>query len=237
MFWRIVNALQLAFTALWTAGCITFAGAIYLVLRDRGVAIMLARRLWAPVLMFFAGARLRVSGAVDEIPPDPVIFVSNHQSIIDICALFRGLPRPVRFVAKRELGRIPFLGWYIRAMGMVFVDRRGRGRGVVDAMVGLLRSGSDVIAFPEGTRTRDGSIATFRRGPFEAALVAGARLVPVAIRGAHAVLPAGGFHPRPGLIELVIGEPLEVLPGEGREAIAARAEQVVRGLYAGLGPA
>lgn len=230
--WSAVNAFQFLYTAVWTVACITLAGSVYLVTRARGLALMFARRLWAPGLLAVSGARLRVGGALATLPQQPCVFVANHQSMLDIVVLFRGIPRPLRFVVKRELLRLPFVGWYIAAMGMVAVDRRaGRGRGAVDAMVDLLRSGSDVIAFPEGTRSRDGSIGTFRRGSFEAALLAGAPVVPVAIRGAGAVLPAGGFRARPGRVELVVGESLFATAGEDRDSLAGRAEAAVRELH------
>lgn len=232
--WPLINALQLGFTLLWTAGCISFAGLVLLVLRRRGLALDLARRLWAPGLLAAAGAKLVVRGgpeAAARLPQQPCLFVANHQSVIDICVLFRGLPRPVRFVAKSELRRIPFLGWYIAAMGMAFVERRAiRGKGMVEAMAGLLRSGSDVIAFPEGTRSRDGAIGEFRRGAFQAAIDTGAPVVPLAILGAGAVLPPGGFRVRPGRIELVIGEPLEAASEETRQQLCERAERAVRAL-------
>lgn len=233
--WRVINSIQFLLTLVWTAGCISFAGVIYLVSRSHRIALALARLLWAPGQLAIAGARLQVREATRSTPTPgrAYLFVANHQSIIDTCVLFRGLPRPVRFVAKKELRRVPFLGWYIAAMGMAFVDRRAiRGKGLVDAMTSMLRSGSDVIAFPEGTRSRDGSIGPFRRGVFQAALDAGAAVVPLAIRGAGAVLPPGGFRVRPGTIELVIGEPIEPQPNEDRQQLCERTEQRVRELYA-----
>jgi 1-acyl-sn-glycerol-3-phosphate acyltransferase len=233
--WPFLNALQLAFTAVWTAGCISFAGVVYLLSRSRRIALELARHLWAPGLLLFAGARLRVrgrDGAIPELPAGPCLFVANHQSVIDICVLFRGLPRPVRFVAKQELRRLPFVGWYIGVMGMAFVDRRARGGlGMVEAMGRLLESGSDVILFPEGTRSRDGSIGAFKPGGFQAAVERQAPVVPIAIRGAGAVLPPGGFRVRPGPIEVVVGEPIVTAPGIDRQQLAREAEAAVRGLF------
>lgn len=234
--WPLINALQLAFTGLWTAGCITFAGLVYVITRSRRIALELARHLWAPGLLFFAGVRLRVrgrDGAIPELPAGPCLFVANHQSVIDICVLFRGLPRPVRFVAKRELRRLPFVGWYIGVMGMAFVDRRARGgRGMVEAMTRLLASGSDVIVFPEGTRSRDGSIGAFKPGSFQAAVETRSPVVPIAIRGAGAVLPPGGFRVRPGVIEVVVGAPMPLDPTSDRQDLARGAEAAVRELYA-----
>ncbi len=234
--WPLLNALQLAFTAVWTAGCISFAGVVYLGSRSRRIALELARHLWAPGLLFFAGARLRVrgrEGAIPELPAGPCLFVANHQSVIDICVLFRGLPRPVRFVAKQELRRLPFVGWYIGVMGMAFVDRRARGgRGMVEAMTRLLESGSDVIVFPKGTRSRDGALGAFKPGSFQAAVEARTPVVPIAIRGAGAILPPGGFRVRPGVIEVVVGPPIELHPESDRQDVARAAEAAVRELYA-----
>ncbi len=156
LLWLPVNAVQGLFTLLWTAVGIPIALAVALVARRPAPALWIARRVWAPGLVWGAGARLRVSGAERLDLSRPALFVANHQSWIDIPALFMALPVPLRFLAKRELAGVPLLGAYIRAMGMVFIDRDNarRARASVDCArrrarargpPGLL-SGGDALA-------------------------------------------------------------------------------------------
>ena len=107
---------------------------------------------------------------------------------------------PLHFIVKEELRRVPFLGWYIAAMGMIFVDRVARGRAYesVRRAADLIREGRSVVSFPEGTRSRDDSVKPFKPGVFVAAIEAGVPVVPVAILGTGAVLPPGGFRGRAG---------------------------------------
>ena len=127
MLWVMFNSLQLLFTLLWTAACISLALVVLLVTRQRRWPLRMASGLWAPGLLWGAGARLRIEGLENIDHERAQVLVANHQSIIDICALFRAVPVPLRFVLKQELAQVPFVGWYARAMGMVFI-RRGSAR-------------------------------------------------------------------------------------------------------------
>src|SRR3546814_2109684 len=86
----------------------------------------MAARVGAPGLLWGAGARLQVSGLEQVDWSRNHVFVANHQSTIDICALFRAAPVPLHFLLKQEMTKVPFVGWYAKAMGMVFIDRRDR---------------------------------------------------------------------------------------------------------------
>src|SRR5690242_3859718 len=101
--WTLFNALQLFFTVLWTAGWICLALLVRVLAGGRHWPLRMASRCWAPGLLRGAGARLEVHGLERIDWSRPHVFVANHQSMIDICALFRALPVPVRFVLKQEL--------------------------------------------------------------------------------------------------------------------------------------
>lgn len=178
-----------------------------------------------------ARARLKVEGLEQVDWSQPHVFVANHQSIIDICALFRALPVPLRFVLKQELAKVPFVGWYARAMGMVFIER-GTARSAPQRLreaVRMIQAGANVCAFPEGTRSRDGRVGAFKGGAFQVAIEAGVAVVPIAIEGSDAILPAAGFSVRPGTVHLRIGAPLSTaqLSAADRTALARRAHQAV----------
>ncbi len=233
--WRAWNTLQLAYTIIWTAGCITLALLVLLLtFGNRHIPLRMAARLWAPGLLFGAGARLQVEGLERVDFTQPQVFVANHQSIIDICALFRALPVPVRFVIKQELAGVPFIGWYARAMGMLFIER-GHAREAAERLhgiVSIVRAGASLCAFPEGTRSRDGSVGPFKGGAFQVALQAGVPVVPIAIAGSGKVLPASGFKVRPGTIRVRIGDPIATtgLHAGDRHALAKRAHAAVAAL-------
>lgn len=235
--WIPVNAAQAVLTILWSAVWITLALALQLVTRSRRIPLWMARRIWGPGLVALAGARTVVRGRERLDLSRPVFLVANHQSWMDVPVMFKATPGPVLFLAKQELSAVPFLAWYIRAMGMVFVERSARRKSVasVDLAAELLRAGNHVVSFPEGTRSRDGELRPFKSGGFGAAIAAGAAVVPVAIRGAGPVLPAGGFHVRPGRIEVEFGDaiPTSGLTQADRHALAERAEQAVRLLLEG----
>ena len=233
--WRAWNILQLVYTIAWTAGCIMLALLVLLVTGgNRRIPLRMASRLWAPGLMFGAGARLQVDGLERVDFSQPHVFVANHQSIIDICALFRTLPVPLRFVIKQELAKVPFIGWYARAMGMVFIER-GHAREAAQRLhgvVSLVRTGENLCAFPEGTRSRDGSVGPFKGGAFQVALLAGVPVVPIAIAGSGAILPASGFKVRPGTIRVRVGDPIPThgMHAGDRHALALSAHAAVAAL-------
>lgn len=236
LLWLPLNFAQGLFTLAWTAVLIPIALAGAAVAGER-FAWRMAHRLWAPGLLRGAGARLVVTGREHVDAARAQFVVANHQSWIDVPALFRALPVPLHFLAKHELGAVPLLGWYIRATGMVLVDRgaRRRATAAVERAARLLASGRSVVSFPEGTRSRDGALRPFKSGAFGAALATGAPVLPVALVGAGAVLPAGGFRVRPGPIEVRVGAPIDPAPfaPDDRAGLARVTETAIRRLLAG----
>jgi len=230
--WSALNASQLVFTLAWSAGCIALA----LLVRRLGggrthLPLRMASRVWAPGLLHGAMARVRVEGLENVDWSRPHVFVANHQSIIDVCALFRALPVPLRFVLKQELAAVPFIGWYARAMGMVFIER-GKAHSAARSLqtaAQLLDGGANLCAFPEGTRSRGGELRPFKGGVFQAAIAAQVPVVPIAIDGSGAVLPPSGFRVRPGTIRVRIGSPIPTLglQAHDRQQLAQRAHDAV----------
>ncbi|MGH8032199.1 MAG: lysophospholipid acyltransferase family protein [Luteimonas sp.] len=236
--WSACNALQLVFTLAWTAGMICAAMLVYLLTGDRQLPLRMASRCWAPGLLWGAGVRFEVEGLdrVDWLRNH--VFVANHASVIDICALFRALPVPLHFLLKQEMTRVPFVGWYAKAMGMVFIDRSNRraATAFLKQSAELVRGGANLCIFPEGTRSRDGAMAPFKCGAFQTAIDGGADVVPVALQGSAAVLPCDGvFRVRPGVIRVRFGTALPMIDADGpvdRQILAAQAQRAVLELLA-----
>ena len=223
--WALLNGLQTVAMALWSVFWITLSMVVMVLTLRRDMPLVMARRIWAPGMLRIAGARLVVEGSrVDWSRPH--IFVMNHQSALDIPSAFVALRANLRFIAKKELAWVPFLGWYMLATGMIFVDRGKRATAMASlARAGKkIRDGASIIAYPEGTRSRDGFVRPFKKGVFAIALAAGVPIVPVAVQGSRDVLPSNRFSMRPGTIHVRIGEPIETLPFRegGRDALIER---------------
>lgn len=236
LFWFPVNFLQAVLVALWTAFWVLVTLIVCAVVRRKSPGLALARHVWAPGILLIGMVRLRVEGRERLASSGPYFFAANHQSWVDIPALFVSLHMPLLFLAKRELARTPFLGSYIGAMGMVYVDRDARKESTrtVDQAAQRLHEGYSILSFPEGTRSPDGRVRSFKTASFAAALDAGVPVVPVALEGPARILPRDGFRVRPGTVRLVIGEPIPTagLTRDGRAELARRAQEEVEGLLA-----
>jgi 1-acyl-sn-glycerol-3-phosphate acyltransferase len=198
-------------------------------------------RNWGRTELWAAGVRTRVRGLENVSHTSPQIFVANHQSIFDIFAILAHVPASVRFVAKKELGRIPIFALAMRAAGHVFIDRNDR-RGASEAMrVAGGRMKRDRLSlglFPEGTRSPTGSLREFKRGTFALAIGTQVPIVPLAVDGGYRVSTRGRI--RAGWMDVSLGAPM---PTEGKtaedrdEVLAAVRREIAGMLEAGRVPA
>jgi 1-acyl-sn-glycerol-3-phosphate acyltransferase len=183
-------------------------------------------RSWSQIILFFARVPVRIEVAEPARAVPEAIFMSNHESLLDILALFLAVPHDIKFVAKSSLFSIPILGWSMRRGGFVPVDRKAREK-AREALGGIeerLKRGDSVLVFPEGTRSRDGTLGPFKKAGFLLALKTGLPIVPIGISGARAILRRGDFRLHEGLITVKVGEPI---PTAGL-GVARRAELMER---------
>lgn len=172
--------------------------------------------------------RLRIQGR-EHLPREGgVLIVSNHQSFLDIPLVAAAAPRHVAYVARSTLARSRLVAFLMRESGSVFVRQNTADRAALEDMIGHLREGDCVAVFPEGTRTRDGSLGAFRPGAAVAARRAGAQVVPLAISGAFRALPRGRVFPRPVRLTVRFGPPIE----GGSEDALERARDAIAGMIA-----
>jgi 1-acyl-sn-glycerol-3-phosphate acyltransferase len=185
-----------------------------------------AGRGWGRALLGVNGLRVRVEGMEHLAPGQSYVFASNHISFADIWVLFAHLPGSVRFVAKKELFSIPVFGQALRARGEIPINRTNLrdAFAAYDEAAERIRSGLSAIVFVEGTRSRDGKLHDFKKGPFVLAIRSGVPVVPVFIEGTFEALPPGGWYVRRRPITLSIGSPIstEGLSFEEREALMTR---------------
>jgi 1-acyl-sn-glycerol-3-phosphate acyltransferase len=198
-------------------------------------------RLWARVALAGAFVRVRVEGTA-QVPRDAVaVFMSNHESWLDIPALLVAVPGQVRFLAKKSLFSVPFLGWAMRAMGFIPVDREHRATAVrsFEAAAERIRAGRSVLVFPEETRTIDGSLLPFQRGGFLIALKAGLPIVPVGLEGARRCMPKHSYLLRPGTVTVRFGGlvPTSGLGVTAKNDLMTRVRRDIDGLRGGTAAA
>ena len=189
---------------------------------------------WSWLILATTGVRVSVEGLDQLTPGATYIFVANHQSIYDIPVLFASVPFQLRIIAKASLGRVPFLGWHLQRSGHMLVDRRRPDRhGIVTWATSLPARGLSLIVFPEGTRSRDGTVAPFKAGSFFPAVQTGIAIVPLSVVGSRQVMRKGELTTRPGDVRLVVHAPLplaadpEPSPDRMRD-LAARVRDIVR---------
>jgi 1-acyl-sn-glycerol-3-phosphate acyltransferase len=178
--------------------------AVFSLIAPGSFATMRMGRLWGGAMLRAVGARVRYEGLDAAVAALPCVYISNHQSNVDIWALIRVLPLPTQFVAKQSLFRIPVLGWAMAASGFIPIDRTNRSRAIrsLRAAAQRVRDGRPAVLFAEGTRSKDGRLGRFKKGPFHLALSAGVPVVPVAISGSWSVMPPGSFRVCPGPVRV-----------------------------------
>jgi 1-acyl-sn-glycerol-3-phosphate acyltransferase len=183
-------------------------------------------RLWSRLLLRTCGVRVLVSGETGA-SPGPAVYAANHGSALDIPILFGYLPVDFRVIHKRSLYFIPVVGWFLYVAGHIGIDRANpfRARKSLEAAADRIRAGTNVVVFPEGTRSAGEAVQAFKRGSFVLALNAGVPVVPVSLVGVKKVIPRGVFTLRPGTVGLCV-HPEVPTAGRGVEAAQALAEEV-----------
>jgi 1-acyl-sn-glycerol-3-phosphate acyltransferase len=192
-------------------------------------------RVWSRIWLVASRTDLVVEGQ-DNIDPDrSYIVVANHLSALDIMACLLAVPLPIRFLAKKELFRIPVLAQGMRMVGIIEVDREARG--AVHTEVNrqsreLIEKGRSLIIYAEGTRPRNGVMKPFKKGAFTMAITSRLPILPLSIHGSYQAWPPGTPLARGGSIRVIIDKPIETeglsasdtgeLRDQVREVIAAR---------------
>jgi 1-acyl-sn-glycerol-3-phosphate acyltransferase len=183
-----------------------------------GLAILTAQMQWAwsfiphwwarGVLFIF---RVKVSRCgPDSRTLGPAIFVMNHQSFIDMCLVPHIMPNETRYIAKKELAKVPLWGAVVGRAGLILIDRKDRHKAILNIQEGMksLPEGYSVVVFPEGTRSIDGEMKRFKMGAVHMAIASGLPVVPIGMDGAKAINPGQSLIPRPGVVEVTVGEPI-----------------------------
>lgn len=170
-------------------------------------------RYFSRIALKLLGMKIETEG-VENIPQgEPVIFISNHQSMMDIKLTLACIPTNISFVAKESIFNVPLLGAYMRVSGHIPIKRnedRKAYTSLLAAIINLTTKKKSLIVFPEGTRSEDGQLGAFKRGISLIILKSGRRVVPMAIDGSNQFMPKRGFlsHPEKRYVRVSFGKPL-----------------------------
>ncbi len=170
----------------------------------------LVGRTWARSLLFAGGVRVQVDGLHRIDPNQAYVFAANHQSQFDIFVLLAHLPIQFRWLAKKELFSIPIFGPAMKGAGYISIDRSNRKAAFksIDLAAARVREGTSIVIFPEGTRSLDGRLKSFKKGGFHLAIKAKRPIVPVSISGTFSILPKKGLRITPKKARVCIGDPV-----------------------------
>lgn len=206
-----MSLIRLFCLFVWTFALMLIAPLFIPFTLNRQFPLFVARTVFSPGLLWIAGIKLSVKGKENVPLNRPVIFVANHCSHLDIGTLCRSLPVNLHFIGKKELAWVPIVGWYMWVAGHIFIDRSNKKKAIksLETAAQKIRSGKSVVMYPEGTRSKDGSLGSFKKGAFHLAVQSGVAIVPISIKGTHNVWPANSNKITPGNVSVEIGKPIE----------------------------
>ena len=167
---------------------------------------------WARMILRVCGVKVVVKGRQNVDTDMPHIYMANHQSYFDIFTLLAYLPVDFKFILKQELMKIPLFGHAMKRAGYIAINREDPRKAVrsINEAAKRIKNGTSVLIFPEGTRSVDGRLQSFKKGGFHLALKSGCDLLPVTIRNSHNIVPKGSLRVNRGIITMTIGKPLPV---------------------------
>lgn len=225
-------ALILLYTIFWG----TLGVVIGLVDRS-GEGVVWVGRQWIRWVLASCGIEVRAEGLEKLDPRGPYVMMSNHQSVFDVAAIVTSWPGSFRFVAKRELTWIPFFGWALAIGGHVIIDRGRRERAVksLERAARQVRDGTNVIIFPEGTRSPSGRLGELKSGGFHLAIQAQVPVLPISVSGSRRITPKNSLRIERGSILIRYGTPIPT-QGLGVDDRQQLKDRVREAIEAGFDP-
>jgi 1-acyl-sn-glycerol-3-phosphate acyltransferase len=213
----MLNVMRSVLGLIWSAiSCLV--ALILALMSKKFIPFVLTRigsQMWSANMLRISGInRPAVTFVSDEAQfskwPDQAIVVCNHASQLDINVCASVIPRPIVYLAKASIRKVPVLGLLNERVGTVFIDRSNpsAAKASVDNLLTSLSNGISVIVYPEGTRTISGELNSFKKGAFYLAAGANVPIIPMHVHGTRKVLPKGGWLLRPNPVHVRFGEPL-----------------------------
>ena len=231
VFNLVWGAIATLLSALWTAVCATGAAIAADMGKMHGVTVV--SRAWGRGIIRLCGIKVQIEGLENLAGLKSYVLVSNHQSFFDTFAIAGFMPGDPRFVAKKELLKIPIVGYAMRRGGHILIDRDAGGQAIRKA-IQVIRSGLDVCVYAEGHRYNDGSVHDFEDGAAWLAILSKLPAVPMSISGSGRFYPRGAMIVTPGLsMRMVIGKPIptEGMRSADRGELTRKLEDAVRATF------
>ncbi|MFZ3577975.1 lysophospholipid acyltransferase family protein [Virgibacillus sp. DJP39] len=177
--------------------------------KESEIKMFKAPKLVSQRVIRLTGTKVHVSGQ-EKLPDEAVLFVANHQGLFDILALIGYVGKPLGFIAKKEVEKIPIVSSWMSLMHGVFIDRNDRRQSVKAINEGIenLKNGHSLVVFPEGTRSRGSNLNTFKSGSLRLATKANVPIVPIAINGTYQMLEEGNGRVKGSTITMKILDPI-----------------------------
>jgi 1-acyl-sn-glycerol-3-phosphate acyltransferase len=232
-----LNALQLFLIGLLTVVFGLPGTLLALLLPGRtlkGKVFLWVSRNYSRIVLKALGVRVTSRGLGNIDLQKPYVFMANHASHADAPVLASVLPHPLHWVFKKELSKIPVLGWVLLACGQIMIDRSDPegARAALKEVFSGLSGNSSVMILPEGTRSRDGKLRPLKKGGFWMALDAGLPIVPVRVSGTRGIVAADSLRIRPGRVLVEVFPPIPT-EGKGSADLPDLMERVREALLSG----
>jgi 1-acyl-sn-glycerol-3-phosphate acyltransferase len=205
ILWLPINILQLLLVLIWTIFCGLFGMVFALATNPTYSHRIMGYYIFSPMILAISMVRVKAQG-LGNVLDEPAIYAANHASQLDIPIICTRVNRPLFFIGKIELNKVPILSQYIKVVGMILVDRKNRERAMASMRTAILdiKGGKSIAAFPEGTRTKTGELLPFKKGVFTISKEGRIPIVPIAVIGSAKALASGSFFMRPATVELRI---------------------------------
>ena len=161
-------------------------------------------------LVKISGADLTVTGTENVPSDEPVLYVGNHQGNMDIPLLYSTAPQTMAFVAKKEMEKIPLLGYWMKERGCVFIDRENARNSLkaINEAIQNLKLGHSMAVFPEGTRSKSSQVGDFKAGSLRIAIKSGVKVIPVSIKDSYKLIEKKGKN-TPAKVSVHYSEPID----------------------------
>jgi 1-acyl-sn-glycerol-3-phosphate acyltransferase len=194
--------------------------------------------IWSRLACILTLCPVKVVGREHIQKGQSYVFVANHQSAYDIFLIYGHLGVPIKWMMKKGLAKIPFVGYACRKAGFIFVDNssaKAAQKSIAEAEVKIRRTDSSLIVFPEGGRTQDGHLQRFKRGAYQIASELHLPIIPITLNGPYKVMRMNSFNIFPYKLEMTIHKSMEPLSkGADKEQLQALSEATRNVIFTSL---
>ncbi len=168
--------------------------------------------IWSRLNSFLTPMFAKVEGRSNIDPKQSYVVVSNHQSVYDIFLIYGWLGIDIKWIMKKELRKIPGVGFGSEKVGHIFIDRSNSKKALesINEAKRKLVNGTSVVIFPEGTRSETGELGQFKRGAFKIAFDLNLPILPITVVNTKNILPTNTINIMPGRVKMVIHEPIDM---------------------------